>query len=461
MTHDPLPSPGRRRVERGPARRVNPVLLLSFAIPLLTVAALATVNPAPTEEEARTPGTAPVTRGVVACPPALPGTGRVDVAVADPGTAGTLRVEGGEGVVVEAGQVTGASRPRATVMHADGAMAVGLLAARISGGPGIDCLPPAADTWFTGVGAGPEHSSQLLLVNPDQGPAVADVTVLTAGGLREVARVRGLAVEPVGRARVDLATVVPERQDLTLRVAVTRGRLLPSVVDRVSEIGEETVARGWLPGQAAPESTGHLLGVGRGGGDRTLVLANGGEDETRVRIRAVTADSEFEPQGIEPVVVPGGTTVTVDLSTFLASENADGLLGLTVSADEPVSATLRTRSGTRLAYAVPSPSLDAPAAALLPAGAGRLVLAGAQEVTDVVVQQRAADGSQLPERTVTIRPGQAVDVPLAPRARWVQVLPDGVAIRGAVVQPGTGGTVRVLRELVTERLVPDVRPALY
>ena len=452
----------RRRVAGGGARRVNPVVLLSFAIPLLTVGALATVHPGPTEDPHHTPGVAPLTRTVVACPAALPGAGRVDVGFADDTTAGSLRVEGGEAVGLESGHVIRAQRPAVTVLHGEGASAVGLLAARVTpSGAGVDCLPPGADTWFTGVGAGPEHSSVLELVNPDQGPAVADVTVLTAGGLREVSRVRGLAVESLGRARVDLARVMPEAQDVTLRVQVTRGRLVPTVVDRWQVIGESDVARAWLPGQGAPERRSVLLGVRRGAGDRTLVLANGGEDETLVRIRAVTADSEFEPQGLDPVALPGGTTVTVDLSSFLSSDNAEGVLGLTVGADAPVSATLRTRNGTRMSYAVPSPLVETPAAALVPQGQNRLVLAGADKVTDVVLRQRAGDGTWLKDRTVTLRPGQAADVAVAPRARWVEVVPDGVGVRAAVVQPGAAGTVRVVRELVTSRLVPHVRPALY
>lgn len=457
------PAPGgRRRVAAGGARRINPVLLLSFAIPLLTVGALATVHPGATQEPSRTPGTAPLTRTVAICPAALPGTSRVAVSLADETTSGSLHVPEGEGISVEPGRVTQTSRPGVTVMHAEGSSAVGLVAARVSpSGASTDCLPPAADTWFTGVGAGPEHSSQLVLVNPDQGPAVTDVTVLTAGGLREVSRLRGLAVEAFGRTRVDLSRVVPEKQDVTLRVHVTRGRLAPAVVDRMQEIGESRVVRTWLPGQDAPAETSMLLGAGRGPGERTLVLANAGEDETRVRIRAVTADSEFEPQGVEPVVLPGGTTVTVDLSSFFASENAAGVVGLTVTADVPVSASLRSRRGARMSYAVPSPALAGPAATLVPGGGSRLVLAGADEVTEVVVKQRAADGTWLRERSVTLRPGQAADLAVASRARWVEVVPDEVSVRAAVVQPGVGGSVRVVRELAVGRLVPHVRPALY
>lgn len=453
---------GRRRVARGATRRVNPVVLLSFGIPLLTVGALATVHPAPTQEPDHTPGTAPLTRSVVVCPAALPGAERVEVGWADPTTKGSLRVEGGEGFVVEPGRVASSRRNPVTVMHADGAAAVGLLAARVSTeGVGTDCLPPSADTWFTGVGAGPEHSSELVLANPDQGPAVADVTVLTAGGLREVARLRGLAVEPASRSRVDLASVMPEARDVTLRVQVTRGRLAPVVVDRVQEIGSDTVARAWLPGQGAPARNHRLLGVGPGPGERTLVLANGGDDETLVRVRAVTADSEFEPAGLEPVAVPPGTTVTVELSTFLSSDNADGVLGVSVAADDPVSAMLRTRSGARMSYAVGSPTLTEPAATIVPPGQNRLVLAGAETVTDVVVLQRGVAGNTVRERSVTLRPGEAAEVRVADRARWVEVRPAGVGVQAAVVQPGDTGTVRVVRELLTERRVPHVRPALH
>ncbi|WP_442940283.1 DUF5719 family protein [Nocardioides sp. B-3] len=59
-------------------------------------------------------------------------------------------------------------------------------------------VPPVPSSGSPGVGAAPEHSSTLELVNPDGGPAVADVTVLGPSGPVDVPALRGVTV-PGGR----------------------------------------------------------------------------------------------------------------------------------------------------------------------------------------------------------------------------------------------------------------------
>ena len=55
----------------------------------------------------------------------------------------------------------------------------------------LDCPRPRRETWFTGVGGGAEHTSVIELVNPDDGPAVADITVLGRAGPLDAADLRG------------------------------------------------------------------------------------------------------------------------------------------------------------------------------------------------------------------------------------------------------------------------------
>lgn len=278
---------GTRRVATPRERSVDPVLLLACLIPLLTVAALATVNPAPTEEGSRVPTTTPITRTVLVCPAAVGGADGVRVALADPAVSGALRASG-EDLTIQAGAVASLRDRSPVVLRAEGALASGLLAVRDGAAGGTDCVTPQNDTRFTGVGSGPEHSSVLTLVNPDAGPAVADIVVHAAGGVQEVAGLRGVAVPARGTLRLALADLVPRREDLSLRILVTRGRLASSVLDTVEPLASADRATAWLPSNAAPSTDALLLGVNRGGGERTLVLTNEGEDETQVQLRAVT-----------------------------------------------------------------------------------------------------------------------------------------------------------------------------
>ena len=453
-------SGSRRRVAEPRERQVNPVMLLSFVIPLVTVGALATVHPAPTEEPDRAPSAAPLTSAVLACPAAPDGPGEVTLALADPKTSGQLRVTGSkDAATVEAGRTSTVGGKGTLVLRGDGPTAVGLLAARNGSDAGTVCAPPRSETWFTGVGAGPEHASRLRLVNPDAGPAVADVTVLTDSGERPVQDLRGLAVDGGAETVVDLADVVPEAEDVSVRVVVNRGRLVPSVSDTVTEIGERGAARGWLNPQVRPATTNHLLGVRSGGGKRVLAVANGGTDETRVQVRAVTASSEFLPSGIEELPVPGGSTVTLDLSTFLASDDAADVVGLRLDSSDPVTASLRTVRGGRLTQTAGAPALTRSAAALVGSGS-TLLLAGVEKVTDVTVRQRTGKGEALAERVVKVSPGTAEEVELSDSARVVVLEFGDVGLRAAVTTGSGGSQVRVLEELATVSLVPHVAPAL-
>lgn len=449
----------RRRVQ---GRSVDPVLLLAVVIPLLTVGVLATVHPAPTEEGARGPSAAPLTRTVVACPPAVAGAVEVAATLADPAAAGALTVGGGDDLPVPAGEVASRGTRGSVLLRGTDSMASGLVVSRGGAGAGTDCRGPESDVWFAGVGAGPEHASVLTLTNPDGGPAVADVTVHAADGLREVDRLRGVAVEPRSEVALDLAALMPEREDATIRLTVTRGRLASSIADSVDPVGGGPTARAWLPPVAAPATEMVLPGVGRGAGERHLVLTNPGEDQARVEVRALTADSEFSPTDLEPVQVAPGATTTVNLSGFLRSGAASDVLGLRLVASEPVTGLLRSRQGNRLVHATASTPLRSHGALLVDTGPKRLVLAGATEPSDVRVLQRTGAGRVLDEQAVTVRPGRGLRLDLAPGARLVQVVVEDAPV-SATVELGGGGVpfVRPVGELVTQTWVPHVGPALY
>lgn len=442
-------------------RTVDPVLLLAFLIPVLTVAVLSTVNPSPTEEGPKDPSPAPLAATTLVCPAAWGGADTVAVASSDAAVAGSVRVSGGDDLVLEPGEVSGRRTRTPVVLRARDTVAPGLLAARGGQGAGTDCRAPASDVWFAGLGAGPEHSSVLILSNPDAGPALADVTVMTARGTREVSRLRGVAVASRSRVTLDLAALAPEPEDVSVRVTVSRGRLASWVEDRVVPLGGDGRAQAWLPPAAEPDVDLVLPGVGRGGGERVLALVNPGEDQVRVDLRAITADSEFAPADLDPVQLRPGATATVNLSGFLRSESAADVLGLRLVASAPVTGVLRTRDGNRLLHAVAVTPLRERGAVLVDEGPKRLVLAGASERTEVRVLQRTAAGRVLAERSVTLQPGRGRRVALAERARLVEVVVGDHPVAAAVELGGGTPLVRPVTELLTQTWVPHVGPALY
>ncbi|MFC6154465.1 DUF5719 family protein [Nocardioides yefusunii] len=454
--------PGARRRRRVPGtRRVDVVALLSFVIPLATLGALATVHPADTDAPDRAPGTAPLIRQLLVCPAGLPGSEDVSAAFADPATAGELDVVGADPLAVSAGAVASRRTSSTVVLEGNDAAAVGLFAVRGDADLGTACSAPRSDIWFTGVGSGPEHTSRLRLVNPDSGPAVADIAVLSADGPQEVPALRGLTVAAHDEIVVDLDQVVPARHDMSLHVTVPRGRLALSMTDTFAEIGSNVSARAWLGPQRARGKVTHLLGVESGSGERTLVVANAGADQARVVVRLMTSEGEFVPAGAAEVEVAPGSTTTVDLSTLLAGEQAEGVLGVRLDSEVPVTATLRTVRGKRVQHTVGAGWIRTSAATVVPGGGGHLVLAGAAEDTRVTLRQRTGAGKQLKDVSVEVAAGTATRVDLSSKARTFVLEVSDVPVRAAMVSSaGNPAQVRVLEELATSTSVPQVRPAL-
>lgn len=455
------PGGGRRRVAEVTGRRPSPLMLLAVAIPLLTVAALGLVRPAETPPTSHAPTGAPLDRSTAVCPPRLPGAD--DLRLGSTGlVSGDVALRVGrqdDSETLDAG-VAARTERQYVVVNGSGDLAAGLVVSRSGAGSATGCDQPAPERWFTGLGASAEHASTLTLVNPDKGPAVADVTVWDGSGLVDVPALRGVRV-PGGRSTsFDLSDVTPNRDALAVRVLVSRGRLASSVVDVVDPVGRDRPVREWLPSQAAPTATSYLAGVGTSPAGRTLTVANPGDSEVRVVLKLVSEESEFAPAGVEEVTLAPASVSEIDLSGVLRGRTAEGVQALKLEATGPVTASLRTQVADDLAFSVAGPTVAGETAAALPAGAKRLVVAGAGAPGVLTVQAWDADGQVVVrERRVELDPATAARVRLPGEAVLALV---GIERTGAVVSlevSDRGLSLLPLAQLVTTSQVPDVRPA--
>ena len=449
---------------RATARRRGPdvTVLLAVLLPLVTVALLVTGGSRTPPAPAQAPRTTDLTSATVACPSGIAGTGQVLVASAGPGSGQVLIGRDRAPLAVAPGLPATVQAGEPQVVRGEGGLAPGLLAGRSGTRPlaAVDCAPPTAEQWFTGLGAGARHASVLELVNPSAGPAVADVVLVGPDGPVEAPRLRGLLVPGGETRRLDLSAEVPFRGELAARVTTSRGRLSVAVEDTVDQLGQGSRSTDWLGGQVAPTTSNLLLGLPTGTGERTLVLANPGTDEVRADLFVVTAESAFAPQGVEEVRVPPQSVARVSLASVLGGPSADGALGVEVRSTGPLTATLRTDVDGDLAHLVAGASVREPTALAVPAGAKRLVLAGADGVGVVTVRTRSAAGEVLAEERREISPGRSVEVALPDPGALVEVTPERTGVSGAVLVEGAGAAVLRLRELSRSTLVPGVRPAL-
>lgn len=472
MTQPRTSGGGRRTAAR--RSRLNLTTVLAVALPLLCVGVLLLVRPTESETTARPPERTTLTTATLVCPAALPGGPDVSVTTTTDDVDGSVRVGLGadaKDVDLRTEQVTTTRDADAAAVIGEDASAPGLVAGRAGGQERAvaGCLPPAATQWFTGVGAGASHRSVLELTNPDEGTAVADVTVLGRNGVVEAPRLRGVSV-PGGRSvRLDLAELLPRTDELALEVVTARGRLGATLLDRFDPPGRTALTQDWLPAQLTPATESLLLGLAPGSGKRTLVLANPGGDEVRAELKVVDSESVFAPDGAEEIRVPPRGVVRVTISSIVNAAVKQGALGLQVTSSGPVTASLRSVVGNDLSVATAGLSLDAESTAILPkqpsegrgAAQRRVVVAGATTAGTVTVVARDADGERLRRRTVEVAPGRGTVVKVPPAARVIAVGPERTAVTGAVLTSSAGGvSVLPLTVPVRNGLVPDVRPGL-
>ncbi|GAA1924507.1 DUF5719 family protein [Nocardioides hwasunensis] len=461
MTEPTPPTGGRRRVAQAAGRRPSAVTVLAVVIPLLTVAALALVRPAATPPTSFAASDAALDRVTAVCPPRLPGAEALRIGNTGLGSGElALRVGRDEETETLTGGVAARTERAPVVVNGTGELAPGLVAIRSGAGSAIGCAEPAPERWFTGLGASAEHASTLTLVNPDRGPAVADVTVWDGSGLVDVPALRGVRVPGGGSTSFDLSAVAPNRDALAVRVAVSRGRLASSVVDVVDPVGRARPVREWLPGQAAPATTSYVVGVGSAPAQRTLTLANPGDSEERVEIKLVSGDSEFAPSGLEEVTLPPASVSEVDLGGVLRGRTARGVQALRLEATGPVTASLRIRTPADLALAAAGSTVESQTGTALPGGPKRLVVTGMSAPGVLVLQAWDAEGEEVVrERRVEIDPGTARPVNLPDAAVLALVRLERSTAVVSVEASGGGLSTLPLEQLETTSQVPDVRPA--
>jgi hypothetical protein len=290
-----------------------------------------------------------------------------------------------------------------------------------------------------------------------------------------VRKLNGITIPAHRTVSLDLGKIVPRRQLLSAQVQISRGRLAVHVLDTRTNLATHTTRAEWLPEQDAPALDNRLIGLPPGSAKRTLQIANPGEDEARAQVKIITGDTSFAPAGLDTVSVPPGSTMAVPLTKVLNQALADGALGVEVTADAPVTASVVTDSGTDLAVTVPDPLVREEAATLLPVAPGTASSPGqgktptpvsatlylsADAAGAATVTAYDASGKQLLHQRVGQEQGHTVPVDLPQGTAFVSVVPEGTLIRGSVVLTGDGASVIPLSELLTQGLVPQIRPGL-
>ena len=463
-----VPRPGRGAIA--------PAVLVVLALGAALVTGLRSADRAATEPTAATGGF--VQHSTLACPdaPVARGT-RASAALGLAPAARGLTVPDGGAVTV--GPVTSDGRPMdvprgslrpltpadGPAADATGGSAAGLFGYRVDAGRttlGVTTCPaPRAQWWFTGAGAGLDHSSSLLLANLDPGPAVLDIAVLGPDGPVDTVATEGITLAPHSVRAVPLADIAPQTDDLAVSVRTSRGRVVASVDDGYAAKASAGRGQEWLAGTDLPSRTLRLDGISGTADTSTLLVANPSDLEAVVRARVAGKSGTFTPEGLDAITVAPGAIKAVDLSKMLPAHEP---VALRLRSRVPVVASVRTVESGRFddhAYATPVAPLAGPAAAPLVPGADASVqLTAGAVASTATLTAYDAKGGRVDSTTLDV--AATATATWSPRkgGAYVVVEPTKGRVHGAVTYTGDGVATVPLVALPFRVERPTVRPGI-
>jgi len=186
---------------------------------------------------------------------------------------------------------------------------------------GLRCEAPRTEAWFVGGATLVGDGSVLVLANVDDTPATVDVTVFSAAtkaGPPDARLGQGITVQPHTRQVLNLDTIAPDRNLLTLHVASRRGRVSAGVRHARAD-GRVPLGVDWVPQSTPPARRVVVPGIPQGPGVRTVLVTNPGTDDTVVSLRVTTKDGQFVPTKLDQLDVPAGTTISVRVDGIAAT----------------------------------------------------------------------------------------------------------------------------------------------
>lgn len=469
--------PRLRRVRKQRGRRLDTTALVALGLIAAMAVALLLNRPHQWEQPTLAADSSAPTAATVVCP-GKPKNGADQVAVtnaADGSGEVTLSGPGaGEGAeaTVGAGKVTSVSaKPGSVVVKAGKEVAPGLVAGRATAKPlaATGCLPPQAEAWFPGVGAGATHNSVLELTNPNSGAATVDISLYDDKGAVAVPEdLRGVAIPGNTTRTFDLLHVIPRKGELSLKTTVVRGQAGVMVRDRAVALETQAVSEDYFPGQSTPAETNLLVGYPNSSASRTLTVVNPGDAQVSAELRLLTPKNVLTPQGAPEISVPPNGQARVDLTKLLGKDSADDAYGVEIVASGPVTTAMRSVDGGDVAITTATETISEATAVVVPVGAGvgkkRVVIAGPVAKTGssgtVQVVPMTAKGKALKAKSVEIGPGTGAEVEVPAEAALIQLVPEGVSVNAAVVMSGDGDAVVPFRPLRSEVRTAGVAPGL-
>ena len=300
------------------------------------------------------------------------------------------------------------------------------------GKPTARCQAPGSDFWFVGPEATKLHTL-LYLMNPDNSPADAHVTIQTDSGPLLGAPDSGIVVPPHAMIVQNLDQLVHNARAAAFHVTTSSGR----VVAAIRETSSQSKPGIWLPAAQQPATSQVITGLPDVTGNPELYITVPGAASARINVSAVSPRGSFQPTGGNGISLLGKLTTGVSLPALAGFPGS-----IRISSNVPVTAVLEVSGGppgapgafvtgsapidgqgvvaanpvgaagtTELVLSAPGKAAKVRIAQAVPGtalagGQGKLVSIGAKSATKVVIKLPKHDaGAKLVALLITPQPG--------------------------------------------------------
>lgn len=449
-----------------------------FLLPVVAAGLLAVAFVLPAHDtESHRPSTVTVTQSSYACPLTKDmsvATGRY---AAHPGASVSTRIQPDGQQNAALGRTTGwaeaaVSGDALIVGTSDpkGSGAVGFTAERpaTKAGGGLSasqCPGVVEDGWFVGAGSGSKHFTTLSLTNLTGAPAIADVSLWGTKGPIDAVNSKGIVLTAFQSRTVKLENLAAGEPELALHVHSRRGAMAIAARDTSTAVFAGTEA---IPATSAPATSQVIPGLDAKTGSKQLLLLNPGDTTARVKVEALGKDGAFVPTGLDDVKVSAGRVKVLDMP----KSAGDGLLGLRLTSDFPLSAGVRMAASAKdYAYAVGGPVLDGPAIVPLSITGmlkdAKLIMTASRKTSTVSVTAYDEAMKKVGSTTLALKASSTGSIDLGKKKlfeaaqdkiAYVVVTSVGAVVGSAVYANGSGLSAIPLRSVPLRTEAPDVRP---
>ncbi len=231
------------------------------------------------------------------------------------------------------------------------------------------CPASVATEWLLpGVTTAAGATAELHVGNPFSTEAAVGVDFFTAAGLESPLAVQNVPIPAGGTVTIDLVEVMPQREDLGVRVTARSGRVAVEGVQSSVPTINGVRGRSWVGATDRPATTWHVpwvttggddtagFGGGEEGGDQTeeptevptdpdeidvvvegeadprswVWVSNPSDEVAELNLTFLTGSGRVAPELATPLQVNPESIVRVDLDPLLATEEVSGDVGVQV-----------------------------------------------------------------------------------------------------------------------------------